>query len=271
MDPKNIFLLININDESDDKHISSIKLTDLRKTPGDELLLIIFKHVFFFDDNKFKCKGIKEKIKKYEWINRFIGSLITVFVNSTLENELTYGVVIKYFCEFYDYIKKDFMDFLKEIEKISAKINFDIFQVAICFLCKLNNNKNKFLKIISDLKKSDLIKYLEADNDTLTKEYLYYTITDYCILYNIPIILKEEYDTSDISKEKIIKEIKELKCYAELCPINKAYKNFLLLLCFCLKDSEDIRIGLEKNVSEFIDIIFTMLNMHLRNLMLRRI
>lgn len=113
-------------------------------------------------------------------------------------------------------------------------------------------NKNyKLLNIISELNKEPLIQELKIDNEKLTKNYLYYTITDYCILHKIPIIQDNEYDTTDISKDKNIDEIKELKCYAELCPINKSFKNFLLSLCSCLKDSQDIRMNKEKNVPYF--------------------
>ena len=262
METKEFISLINenINVKKDYSHI---KYEDLKLScKEDILLLIISKHIFFFGDNKFKYKGIREKTKKNKWIDLFIKAFCTTF-KEELESELKYGTFIKYFCEFYDNIKKNYIDFLKELEKIKTKIDFDLFEAAVCFMCYLNKN-TKYLNIISDLKKDSEIRRLEIDNDKLTKNYLYYTITDYCILYNIPIIPDEEYDLTDINKDKIISEIKELKCYAEVCPINKTYNNFLLLLCSCLENSQDLRIGQEKNVKDFIELIFIMLNIHLR-------
>ena len=261
MEPIKVLSLISERYQ-DKKDYSNINLDDIRRDTKDELLLIIIKHILFFNEKKLQCKSIKEEKKKHEWINVFIDIFISSFID-TSELPLSYGMVIKYFCCFYEDVKKDYPDFIKDIEKLKSKINFDLFGVAICFLSFLNKNNN-LLKILSELEKEPLIKELEIDNDKLTKNYLYYTITDYCILQNIPIIQDNEYDATGISKEKIIDEVKELKCYAELCPINKSFENFLLSLCSCLKDSQDIRMNKEKNVVEFIDLIFIMLNIHLR-------
>jgi len=261
MEPIKVLSLISERYQ-DKKDYSNINLDDLRRDTKDELLLIIIKHILFFNEKKLQCKSIKEEKKKHKWINVFIDIFISSFID-TSELPLSYGMVIKYFCCFYEDVKKDYPDFIKDIEKLKSKINFDLFGVAICFLSFLNKNNN-LLKILSELEKEPLIKELEIDNDKLTKNYLYYTITDYCILQNIPIIQDNEYDATGISKEKIIDEVKELKCYAELCPINKSFENFLLSLCSCLKDSQDIRMNKEKNVVEFIDLIFIMLNIHLR-------
>ena len=182
------------------------------------------------------------------------------------ENTLTYGIVIEYFCEFYSLIKTDFIHFIKEFDKIRGKIDFDLFGVTICFLSYLNKN-NMFLDILSSLNNEQLIQDLKIDNDNLRKRNLYFVITDYCILYKIQNIKDEHYEsTEDISK-RIIKEIKELKCYAELSPITESYKNFLLTLCSCLNDSRDLRINQEKNVVELIELIFIELNLHLRKKM----
>ena len=261
MDPKQVLLLIHDN-EQDKANYSKIKLNDLKRTSGDELLFIIIRPIFFYDDNKLKLKGIKQKIKKHEWLNSYINFFL-ISIQDTSDVTLTYGIIREYFSEFYDRIKTDFKDFIKEIEKLGKQIDFDLFEVAICFLSYLNKN-NKFLNIISDLKKECLIENLEKYDDTLTKNYLYYTITDYCILYNIPIIKDEEYDTQGISKDKIIKEVKELQVYTELCPMKEQYKKFLLSICSCLKDSKDLRLNQEQNVVDYIELIFIMLNIHLK-------
>jgi len=260
MDAKNIFFMI---DEQNWNKYEEIKLEQMKKDSEDELLFIIIKPIFFYCDNKFKCEYIRERKKKYEWINKFIQSISLIFSQKE-EVEIKYGITIDYFNDYYENIKKDFINFIEEIEKIKTKIEFDLFEVAICFLCYLNNN-NDFVKIISDMKKETLIHNLEIDNDILTKKNLYNTITEYCILYKIPIPPDDEYEEDEkVDKNKIIKEIKLLKCYEELCPITESYKNFILAICICLKESEDIRIKQDKKVVDFIELIFIILNIHLR-------
>ena len=255
----NVFLLINDNS---DKDYSFIKFQNIKETYQDKLLLIAMKPILFYDGDKFNCKGIKQKKKKHNWLNLFINYL-TVTLTQKEENTLTYGIVIEYFCEFYSLIKTDFIHFINEFEKIRGKIDFDLFGVTICFLSYLNKN-NMFLDILSSLNNEQLIQDLKIDNDNLRKRNLYFVITDYCILHKIQNIKDEDYEsTEDISK-RIIKEIKELKCYAELSPITESYKNFLLTLCSCLNDSRDLRINQEKNVVELIELIFIELNLHLR-------
>ena len=250
-------------DEQNWNKYEEIKLEQMKKDSEDELLFIIIKPIFFYCDNKFKCEYIRERKKKYEWINKFIQSISLIFSQKE-EVEIKYGITIDYFNDYYENIKKDFINFIEEIEKIKTKIEFDLFEVAICFLCYLNNN-NDFVKIISDMKKETLIHNLEIDNDILTKKNLYNTITEYCILYKIPIPPDDEYEEDEkVDKNKIIKEIKLLKCYEELCPITESYKNFILAICICLKESEDIRIKQDKKVVDFIELIFIILNIHLR-------
>ena len=259
MDPNQLLPLI-FDNKPEKTNYSQIKLKDLKKT--SDLLFIIIKPIFFYGDSQFKLKGIKQKIKSHEWLNSYIGSFL-VSLQDTSDETLTYDIIIKYFCDYYDKIKAEFNDFIKGIEKLRTQLDFDLFEVAICFMCYLNKN-NKYLDTILELKKESLIKNLEKYEDTLTKNYLYYTITDYCILYNIPIIKDEEYDTQDINKKKIITEVKELQIYADLCPMKERYKEFLLSICSCLKDCEDLRNNQEKNVVNYIELIFIMLNIHLK-------
>ena len=259
MNAKNIFPLINDNSNKD---YSNIKFQNIKKTLQDKLLLIAMKPILFYDGDKFSCKGIKQKKKKHDWLNLFLNYLIVTFTQEE-EDSTTYGIVIEYFCEFYPRIKEDFVHFIKEFEKIREKIDFDLFGVAICFLSYLNKN-NKFLEILSELNKNEFIQDLKIDNDNLRKRNLYFVITDYCILYKIQNIQDKDYDITGLSPQRIIKEIKELKCYAELSPISNLYRNFLLTICACLYDSRDLRINQEKNVVDLIELIFIELNLHLR-------
>ena len=259
MNAKNIFPLINDNSNKD---YSNIKFQNIKKTLQDKLLLIAMKPILFYDGDKFSCKGIKQKKKKHDWLNLFLNFLIVTFTQEE-EDSTTYGIVIEYFCEFYPRIKEDFVHFIKEFEIIKEKIDFDLFGVAICFLSYLNKN-NKFLEILSELNKNEFIQDLKIDNDNLRKRNLYFVITDYCILYKIQNIQDNDYDITGLSHQRIIKEIKELKCYAELSPISNLYRNFLLTICACLYDSRDLRINQEKNVVDLIELIFIELNLHLR-------
>lgn len=263
MNPKEILLKIFGNEEKKESFIHS-KLNELKQTyEGDDLLLLVIKHIFFYGDETLKYQSLIEESQNNEWLKKFIGSVIMTFITSK-DNILTYGMTIKYFCDCYDNIKKEFNEFIKEIEKIKSKINFDLFEVAVCFMCYLNKNY-KMLNIISELEKSDLIKVLKEDNDITTKDSVYYTLTEYCILYKMPIIQDKKYEKNNIKKEKIIEEIRDLNCFAELCPIKKAYKNFLLTLCSCLKDATDLRLNQKKSVADFIEIIFIILRIHLKD------
>lgn len=259
MDAKKVFCSILENDQK----YETLQFNEIKNSKQDEILLLIIKQVFFYSGQKFKCKKIKEKMKKHEWLKQFIGGIITTFL---MEKNLPiiYGFVIKYFCDDFDNMKKDFIHFIKEIEKMKSSINLDLFEAAICFMCYLNGN-NKYSDIISYLKQNNNIKLLEIyyDNE-LIKKTLYQVITEYCIIYKYPIILDKEYDKKDITKEKIIGQMKVFQCYAELCPITKKYKDFILSLCSCLKNCEDLRKKREKNVSEFIEEIFIMLHLHLK-------
>ena len=260
MDAKQVFYSILENEPK----YKDLQFNEINNSEQDELLLLIMKQVFFYSENKFKCKKIKEKMKKHKWVYEFIGGIITTFVTSS-EVSIIYGLVIQYFYLDYDNIKNHFIHFIKEIEKIkSNNINFDLFQVAVCFMCYLNGN-NKFSEIISYLKENKTIKLLEIFNENeLTKQTLHQVITEYCAIYKYPIILDKLYDKEGISKEGIIRQMKLFKCYAELCPMTKKYKNFILSLCSCLKNCEDLRNKKEKNVSEFIEEIFIILHLHLK-------
>ena len=259
MDPKKVFYSTL---EDDDKY-NDLNFKELKYSDQEEILLLLMKQIFFYSGNKFKNKKIKEKMRKFEWLNLFFGGITTTFL-ITKDKGHIYGLVIKYFCDDYDNIKKYFVQFIKEMEKIKSKINFDLFEVAVCFMCFLNGN-NKFFDIISCLKKNGNIKLLEIYNDKeLTKKTLYQLITEYCILYKYPIILSEECNKEDITKERIIEQMRLFQCYAELCPITEAYKNFILSLYSCLKDCEDLRIKREKKVAEFIEEIFILLTLHLK-------
>ena len=259
MDPKKVFYSIL---EKSNKY-DNLEFDKLKKSEQDEILLLLMKQVFFYTKNKFNPKKIKEKIQENDWISLFIGGIITTFL---LEKDLglIYGYVISYFYEDYDKIKANYSQFIKKMEKIKSKINFDLFEAAICFMCFLNGNNN-FLEIISYLKKNDNIKNLELYNDSeLTKKTLYQVITEYCILNNYPISLSEGDNKEGITKKGIINQMKLFRCYAEMCPINLEYKNFILSLYSCLKNCEDLRINREKQVAQFIEEIFILLKLHLK-------
>ena len=243
MEPKKLFYSILGNDEAPYK---GIKFEDLKSSAENEILLLLIKQVFFYGDKKFKNKKIKEKMKNHEWIKSFIEDIISLYLFGN-GNDIIYEMIIEYFCSNYENIKKYFKQFIKEIEKIKTDINFDLFEIAICFLCHLNGN-NKFLDIISNLKENNNFKDMEIFHDEVTKKDLYQLVTEYCILYKYPTILPEDFQKKYIKKESIMHEIKIFKCYADLCPISTALKNFILTLYSCLKNGNDLRINKEKNV-----------------------
>ena len=106
---------------------------------------------------------------------------------------------------------------------------------------------------------------MEHYNDSeLTKRTLYQVITEYFILYNYPISLSKEDNKEGIAKERIVEQMKLFKRYAEMWSIKLEFKNFILSLCSCLQNYEDLRINREKQVSEFIAEIFILLKLHLK-------
>lgn len=259
MDPKKVFSSLIENDHKYD----NLLFDKLQISEQDEILLLLMKQVFFPINNKFNAKKIREKMKKNEWINLFVGGIIATFL---VENDpgMIYGHVIMYFAECYDKIKENYSQFIRGIEKTLLKIKFDLFEVAICFMCFLNG-KNNYFEIISCLKKNENIKLLEIYNDLeLTKKVLYQVITQYCVLYNYPIILSKEDDKVCFTKDEIITQMKLFKCYAEMCPITSEYKNFILSLYSCLQNCEDLKIDRDKNVAEFIEEMFIILKLHLK-------
>ena len=259
MDPKQVFYSILKNEEE----YKELQFSKLKYSKQDEILLIFMKQVFFYNGNKFRIKKIKEKMQEHEWIYSFIEGIITTFVLHK-ENDAIYEMVIKYFYDDYDKVKLYFAQFINEMKKIRTKINFDLFEVAVCFISSLNGN-NKYLDIISYLKNYNTIKYLEVYNDIeMTKKTLYELITKYCILYKYPVIFPKEYKNDVITKERIIEQLNLFRCYAELCPISNALSNFLLSLYSCLKNGDDLRINREKNVAEFIEELFILINLHLK-------
>ncbi len=259
MEPKQLFYSILANDEAPYK---GIKFEDLKSSAENEILLLLIKQVFFYGDKKFKNKKIKEKMKNHEWIKSFIEDIISLYLFGN-GNDIIYEMIIEYFCSNYENIKKYFKQFIKEIEKIKTDINFDLFEIAICFLCHLNGN-NKFLDIISNLKENNNFKDMEIFHDEVTKKDLYQLVTEYCILYKYPTILPEDFKKKYIEKESIMHEIKIFKCYADLCPISTALKNFILTLYSCLKNGNDLRINKEKNVADFIEELFILIALHLK-------
>ena len=259
MEPKKLFYSILGNDEAPYK---GIKFEDLKSSAENEILLLLIKQVFFYGDKKFKNKKIKEKMKNHEWIKSFIEDIISLYLFGN-GNDIIYEMIIEYFCSNYENIKKYFKQFIKEIEKIKTDINFDLFEIAICFLCHLNGN-NKFLDIISNLKENSNFKDMEIFHDEVTKKDLYQLVTEYCILYKYPTILPEDFKKKYIEKESIMHEIKIFKCYADLCPISTALKNFILTLYSCLKNGNDLRINKEKNVADFIEELFILIALHLK-------
>ena len=259
MEPKKFLLLIK-----DNKNFTSLlNFNDLiHNSKEEELLLHIIKQIFFFGDQKLKTKNINENMERNEWVDSFVKGEIEYLINEK-DIALCYGVIVYCFCYIYDYLKKDFIEFMNEIEKLKIKTNISIFEANICFLCYLNGN-NDLMNVILELKKQPLLKKLQICNDVVAKTSLNSIITNYCNLYNIKIRENKNYDKENLTKKKILEQINEMRVYAEICRISKAYKEFILLLCNSLKDLEDLRIGQVKEVSDFIEIIFLILNEHLK-------
>ena len=87
-------------------------------------------------------------------------------------------------------------------------------------------------------------------------------LTYYFLLIKVPIIYK---DINGTDNKKFTYDMKELKCYVELCHINNSIKIFIETIYRCIIDCKDIRENKPKDIQKFIGEIFNILNIYLKN------
>ena len=247
----------NANKE-DIKDFTGISLDQVQSEPENNLLIIILEYVFFFNGKKYsyKCLAQNTNLALIPLLHEFYDLCISG--KSNLE---AYKKLNSLFCTYYENIKKFYGDFLISIEKTKSRINYDLCGCLISFLSYLNGNK-EFIDILDKFTKNETIENLSSSYDKIRSNDLWCVVTDYCIINNIPIVYNYD-DKKEKTKKRFASELNEIKYYADVCPVDKSYKEFVDLLYICLKDCEDIRTNRQEDVKKFINTIFFIFNLYL--------
>jgi hypothetical protein len=247
----------NANKE-DIKDFTGISLDQVQSEPENNLLIIILEYVFFFNGKKFsyKCLAQNTNLALIPLLREFYDLCISGKSNLEAYKELN-----SFFCTHYENIKKFYSDFLISIEKTKSSINYDLCGCLISFLSYLNGNKD-FIDILNKFTKNETIENLSSSYDKIRSNNLWCVVTDYCIMNNIPIIYNYD-DKKEKTQKRFASELNEIKYYADVCPVDKSYKEFVDLLYICLKDCEDIRTNRQEEVKKFINTIFFIFNLYL--------
>lgn len=247
----------NANKE-DIKDFTGISLDQVQSEPENNLLIIILEYVFFFNGKKFsyKCLAQNTNLALIPLLREFYDLCISGKSNLEAYKELN-----SLFCTHYENIKKFYSDFLLSIEKTKSSINYDLCGCLISFLSYLNGNK-EFIDILNKFTKNETIENLSSSYDKIRSNNLWCVVTDYCIINNIPIVYNYD-DKKEKTKKRFASELNEIKYYADVCPVDKSYKEFVDLLYICLKDCEDIRANRQEEVKKFINTIFFIFNLYL--------
>ena len=247
----------NANKE-DIKDFTGISLDQVQSEPENNLLIIILEYVFFFNGKKFsyKCLAQNTNLALIPLLHEFYDLCISGKSNLEAYIELN-----SLFCTHYENIKKFYSDFLLSIEKTKSSINYDLCGCLISFLSYLNGNK-EFIDILNKFTKNETIENLSSSYDKIRSNNLWCVVTDYCIINNIPIVYNYD-DKKEKTKKRFASELNEIKYYADVCPVDKSYKEFVDLLYICLKDCEDIRTSRQEEVKKFINTIFFIFNLYL--------
>ena len=240
----------------------TIRLEDLQKSETNDLLFIIIKNIFFINEKEFSCKMIKEKTLTHNWLDEFFEKFIDLCGRQINDYYTSYVVFNKFFSIYYENISQDYQDFIKSLEKIKSNLKYDLFAVLVSFLSYLNGN-DEYANIFIDLNNIQLIRELEYKYEKKIKQKLWFILTSYCEYYSINVPFTYVNDKSN-SQIKVMKGIRELKCYAELCSVNLLYNKLINIMYIYLKDFIDIRSNKNENIKLFIEEMFYLLNFYFK-------
>ena len=245
-------------DKTNELEQKEIKFEDIQFNKNENLLKLVMRCIFFYRNNTFEQKNIISAKKKYIWLNDLLNNFYKV---CEIDGDITiYDYSNGLFSLFYDKIKENYNSFINKLEDEKKQIQVTC---LISFFSYLNGN-DKYSNIISDIENnSTIIQPLRQLYNDKIKKSLWQIITDYCAMINIFIL----YDYKDMKKDKEVfdTELSELKCMADMCSINDIYQKFIQTLYKCIKGCNDIRKGKVESVQNFIEEIFLLLNISLRN------
>ena len=238
-----------------------IKFEDFQFNKNENLLKLIMQCVFFYRNNEFEQNNIIYEKKKYAWLNDLLKNFYYLCEADGEDNNI-YNYSNGLFSLFYDKIIKDYNAFIFKLKDEKSKIN-DLFTCLLLFFSYLNGN-DKFSNIISEIEKNiSIIQPLRQSYNNTKKKSLWQIITDYCSITKMFIF----YNYEDMNADKKIFDIElsELKCMVEMCQISDIYDIFVHTLYRCIKGCEDLRKDRDEKVRNYIEEIFLLLNICLRN------
>jgi len=248
------------DDKKDIINYKGMNFGDIYFTNYEKLSLIVIRYVFFFENDKFSFEKLTNQKNNRKWLNRLLKSFYRVLLE---EKEIqAYEYLNKLFSLHYNDIIQNYNEFIKALKLIKLKIKYDLGACLICLLSYLNGN-NKYLNVLSDISnKKDIISFREI-YDKKREKNLWYVLTDYSIIYKMPILFK--YNDNNISSRRFCLDLDELKCFVDICPVNYSFQKFIQTLYECIQDCKDLRINRPMKLKNFIQDIFLMLNICLVN------
>ena len=258
---KKLINLLRNNDDSIIKY-TGVDFSTMLVEEEEELLSFIIKNVFFYYDNKFSYKELKEKKKKIDWVQILLNEACAI-CEKEKEDIYLYMFFNKLFSQFFYPITKDYSNFLDSINPMKEKYPYDLFACLIAFLSYLNGNNN-YINIFQDICDNDLLIKLKMKYDIHRNKMLWSIVTKYCNMYNITVI-NELHEDINIDELKI--QLIEINCFSDICQVNHLYKKLAKTIFQCLSscDFKDLRKNRPTCVKNFIENIFVSLNLYLEN------
>ena len=224
---------------------------------------ITLRNIFFYKNKKFSYIDLISQGAKFTWIKNMLDNFCNILIsNDDKNNENSYEMLNDLFTINYKNIKENFSEFLEAFEKKQFKIKYDLFYCLISFFSFLNKNKN-YSDIISNLEQYSIINKLKISYNNKNSELLWNIITNYCKLSKIPILYS---DNKFVNAAVFDIKLNELKCLTEICPVNESYKKLVQTLFFCITNKKDLRDNRPEKVKTFIEDIFAILNICLKNI-----
>lgn len=258
---KKLLNLVKNNDDNILKY-TGVDFSTILVEEEEELLSFIIKNVFFYKDNKFSYKELKEKIKKIDWVQILLNEACAI-CEKEKEDIYLYKFFNKLFSQFFYPITKEYSNFLDSINPMKEKYPYDLFACLIAFLSYLNGNNN-YINIFQDICDNDLLIKLKMKYDIHRNKMLWSIVTKYCNMYNITVI-NELHEDINIDELKI--QLIEINCFSDICQVNHLYKKLAKTIFQCLSscDFKDLRKNRPTCVKSFIENIFVSLNLYLEN------
>jgi len=227
----------------------------------ENLTSIIMRYIFFFDGDKFSYKLLFAQKENTNWLSKLLKS----FFRNLLEvdnNIEAYEYLNRFFSLHYVDIIQNYSNFIQALNQVKQKFQYDLCSCLISFLSFLNGNK-KYKKIITDIGNHETISNLKSIYQKRRENGLWVSLADYCLLNKIPIIF--EYNPKNLCPQKFCIDIEELKCFVDLCYTDDSIRKFIQTLYICTKGSKDFRNNKPVILQNYINDIFLILTISLKN------